>query len=92
MELQINKKYFCKKSLDFYPSSDTNQKIINGNYYEIISKYKDYVVVFTGEYYEPMNIHNYKIVGFPWDFYDYFDTEKETRNKKLNKLKNGINT
>lgn len=102
MYLKINKKYYCKKYLDFDPLLITKQEIIEGNYYEIVDIFIDHVIINIGQYYEPLIIPNgvidkiydfYKgTTGYPWYFYEHFNTENEDRKQKLNQLKYGIFT
>lgn len=85
MELKINKKYCCKKSLILSPYKPIAE-IIYGVYYEIVSIVDNSVFINLGKSYHTMNISNNKIKLCRYDFCDYFYTKKEERAIKLNKL------
>lgn len=86
MYLKIGNKYYCKKSLIFHKNEiipEYNQEIEEGKYYEITKIGKDTVWINIGQYNKPMNISTNNVVPYPWDFIEHFDSEIETRRKKL---------
>lgn len=86
--MNVDDNVICKKELTIRSMThDIIGKLVPDNLYNVVilDESDDVIWITIDDLNQPFNINNSEYS--PWKFNDYFYTEKEIRNIKLNKLK-----